>query len=114
MPPGYDRYRRIALAVLAVCLWAGTASAQVFGDFTGEPGSTPGTGITVTNPGLGMPVLSLEDTAVTLGTYGNATNVGQFTVDKQGRLTFAQNVVITGSVDAVTSIDTLFWLAGWQ
>jgi hypothetical protein len=34
-------------------------------------------------------------TGVTVGTYGNATNVGQFTVDAQGRLTSAANVAIT-------------------
>ena len=35
-------------------------------------------------------------TAVTPGTYGDATNVGQFTVDAQGRVTFAQNIPIAG------------------
>lgn len=39
----------------------------------------------------------LASTAVTLGTYGNATNVGQFTVDADGRLTAASNVAITGA-----------------
>ena len=34
-------------------------------------------------------------TAVLPGTYGDATNVGQFTVDTQGRLTSATNVPIT-------------------
>ena len=34
-------------------------------------------------------------TAVLPGTYGNATNVGQFTVDTQGRITSATNVPIT-------------------
>lgn len=39
----------------------------------------------------------LPATAVTPATYGDGTHVGQFTVDQQGRLTFAQNVVITGA-----------------
>jgi len=30
------------------------------------------------------------------GTYGNATTVGQFTVDAQGRITSASNVTISG------------------
>jgi len=34
-------------------------------------------------------------TAVIPGTYGDATNVGQFTVDATGRVTFAVNVPIT-------------------
>jgi len=34
-------------------------------------------------------------TGVVIGTYGDANNVGQFTVDAQGRLTSAANVPIT-------------------
>lgn len=33
---------------------------------------------------------------VVAGTYGNATNVGQFTVDTQGRITSAANIPIPG------------------
>lgn len=36
----------------------------------------------------------LEDTAVAPGTYGSSSSVGQFTVDQQGRITFAGNVSI--------------------
>jgi hypothetical protein len=39
--------------------------------------------------------LSLNDTAVTTGSYGSATQVGTFTVDQKGRLTAASNVTIT-------------------
>jgi len=39
----------------------------------------------------------LANTAVTTGTYGSATEVGQFTVDAQGRITSATNVTITGA-----------------
>lgn len=39
----------------------------------------------------------LADTAVTPGTYGDATNVGQFTVDADGRITFAADVPITSA-----------------
>jgi hypothetical protein len=49
-----------------------------------------GTGITV-----GADNISLANTAVTPGTYGNATTVGQFTVDQQGRLTAAASIAIT-------------------
>lgn len=44
----------------------------------------------------GMDNLKLADTAVTLGTYGDATHVGQFTVDQQGRIVAAANVAISG------------------
>ena len=40
--------------------------------------------------------------AVTPGTYGDATNVGQFTVDAQGRITSAVNVPITANVEHVS------------
>lgn len=40
--------------------------------------------------------LNLEDTAVTPGLYGDATHVGQFTVDQQGRITAATNVAVSG------------------
>ena len=36
------------------------------------------------------------------GTYGDATNVGQFTVDTQGRITSAVNVPITANVEQVS------------
>jgi hypothetical protein len=37
----------------------------------------------------------LSDTSVTAGSYGNSTNVGQFSVDAKGRLTAATNVPIS-------------------
>ena len=42
---------------------------------------------------------------ITPGTYGDANNVGQFTVDAQGRITSAANVPITssGTVTAITA-----------
>jgi hypothetical protein len=40
----------------------------------------------------------LANTTVSTGTYGSSTQVGQFTVDAQGRLTQAANVTITGVV----------------
>jgi len=52
-----------------------------------------GTGLTggpITSTGT----VSLANTAVIIGTYGGATNVASFTVDKQGRLTSAGNVTI--------------------
>jgi hypothetical protein len=47
---------------------------------------------------------------VITGTYGDASNVGQFTVDSQGRITFAQNVPIPGGT--VLSITAGIGLTG--
>lgn len=43
----------------------------------------------------------LANTAVTAGTYGDATHVATFTVDGKGRLTSAGSVAITGAVSSV-------------
>ena len=57
-----------------------------------------GTGINVSpSPITGNGTVSLANTTVTAGTYGNATINGVFTVDAQGRLTAASNVVISGT-----------------
>jgi hypothetical protein len=53
-------------------------------------------------------VLTLVNTAVTPGTYGNSTNVAQFTVDSKGRLTFAGNV----SIGAETKYANILMLGG--
>lgn len=58
----------------------------------------------VTDEGPGADVtVGLADTAVSPGTYGNATNVARITVDQKGRVTSASNVAIT-SVGTVTSV----------
>ena len=58
----------------------------------------------------------LQGTAVNVapGTYGDANNVGQFTVDAQGRITFAQNIPIAGGGGGgtVTSVATGTGLTG--
>ncbi len=60
----------------------------------------------IASSGGTTPDISLNDTAVTPGTYGSASNVGQFTVDQKGRLTFAGNVAITSS-STVIGLDRL-------
>ena len=37
---------------------------------------------------------TLQNTSVTAGTYGGSTQMGVFTVDAQGRITYAANVAI--------------------
>ena len=59
---------------------------------------TAGTGINVSpSPITTTGTVALANTTVTAGTYGNATINGVFTVDAQGRLTNAANVVISGT-----------------
>lgn len=48
-----------------------------------------GTGIDVDSTDPSNPIVSLEDTAVTPGAYGDTTHWPTFTVDQQGRLTLA-------------------------
>jgi len=54
-----------------------------------------GTGLTTAAAAIDTVTVTLDDTAVTLGSYGSATEVATFTVDQQGRLTAASNQTIT-------------------
>lgn len=83
----------------AITLGAGVAMTGTVLSATGSGGTV--TSVTATSPltssGGATPDIAIADTAVTPGTYGDATHVGQFTVDAKGRVTFAQDVAITGS-----------------
>lgn len=54
-------------------------------------------------------VLTLANTAVTAGTYGDATNIPQFTVDSKGRITAVSNISISTNFDIAgdTGTDTV-------
>ncbi|HVE81114.1 MAG TPA: MerR family DNA-binding transcriptional regulator [Candidatus Dormibacteraeota bacterium] len=73
---------------------AGTSGQLVVANASGVPTFvTLGGDATLASSGA----LTLANTAVSPGTYGSATQVGQYTVDSKGRLTFAGNVTISGT-----------------
>lgn len=80
---------------------AGATSGQVLG-WTGLEWAptTTGSGGTTYSAGTGLSLsgttFSLANTAVSAGTYGSATQVAQFTVDAQGRITSVSNVTVSG------------------
>lgn len=52
-------------------------------------------GVSIAQPApQNVSINSFPETGVSTGTYGTDTQVGQFTVDASGRITFAQNVSI--------------------
>ena len=50
--------------------------------------------------------LNVANTAVTAGSYGNASTVGTFTVDAQGRLTAASNTAISIAISGINNLGT--------
>jgi len=86
-----------------------------------DVGATPNTTYVIAGTALsgggrltGNVTLNLANTAVTAATYGNASTVGQFTVDAQGRLTGASNVTIAITAAQVSGAvsNTTYVLAG--
>ena len=69
---------------------------------TFEPTTLVGSGVSVTYSPNTI-TLAIGNSGVTPGTYGSASNVGQFTVDIHGTLVFAQNVPIAINANQITS-----------
>ena len=69
---------------------------------------TAGTGISISHtPGEGSsPTVTLNNTAVTAGTYGDASTAATFTVDAQGRLTSASQNAVSITASQVTDFTT--------
>jgi len=61
-----------------------------------------GTGLTATAGSTDTITINLDNTAVTAATYGNASSVGTFTVDAQGRLTNAVTTSISITASQVS------------
>lgn len=57
---------------------------------------------------------NLEDTAVTPGTFGDADNIAQITVDQQGRITTIVDVPIAGGGGGDPSFNDVVYLSGFE
>lgn len=96
-----------------------TAVAAVSGSFTlaGDSGTNQtvtlgdtltisgGTGLSSVASSTDTVTINLDNTAVTAGTYGSASQVGVFTVDAQGRLTSASNTSIAVASTDITDFN---------
>lgn len=68
------------------------AAAAGSGSVTAVTGTSP-----IASSGGATPAISLNDTAVTPGAYGDATHIPSFTVDQKGRLMAASQTAVTFS-----------------
>ena len=82
---------------------AGTPQTVTSGDTLTISG---GTGLTATAGSTDTVTINLDNTSVTAGAYGNASTVGTFTVDAQGRLTAAGNSAISITASQISDRGT--------
>ena len=105
------------ISALAVKTYIDTEVTAQDLDFAGDSGTgavdldsqsltlTGDTGITTTASGQTI-TIDLDDTAVTAGSYGSATQIPTFTVDAQGRLTAASFASISSTLDIAADSGT--------
>lgn len=79
-----------------------------------DVGATPNTAYVIAGTGMtgggqltGNVTITMANTAVVAGSYGNASTVGTFTVDSQGRLTAAGNSSIAIANTQVSGLGTM-------
>ena len=89
------------------------AVANVSGAVVNTTTITAGTGLSGGGNLASNVTINLADTAVSAGSYGNATLIPQITVDAQGRITSASNVAVqSGGTGTVTQVNTGTGLTG--
>lgn len=93
--------------------WTPTSGSQeVIQDLIGST-VVGGTGLTATySDAAGTHTIKLNDTAVSVGTYGSITKVPTFTVDQQGRITSASEDNLVIPLDSQTTGDYVATIVG--
>lgn len=89
------------------------AVANVSGAVANTINVTAGTGLSGGGNLASNVTINLANTAVSVGSYGNATLIPQITVDAQGRITSASNIAVqAGGSGTVTQVNTGTGLTG--